>query len=433
MKQYTDLLRRILEEGRRKENRTGVDTISLIGPQMEFNLDDGFPIVTERPIFFRGCVAENLWFIDGLCNNEDLVAQKVNIWSSWALKEDVIEEMPRQTGEIVSAYIEHRRKSLPEGTKFTFEDAVRELTLADKEDMEKGLPVNGKTLDAKSDAELQGGYRLLREAGIPLVKSEVIMGKGYLGPVYGVLWRGWIDQNGRPIDQFKNIFEKLASDNPKLRYSRANIITSYNPGVLPDETVSPQDNVLAGRQALAACHTMFQFFAEPMTRKERFALCEKLGLVTDEIQNTYNVWFDGEFAVHPRVTAAECAAAATLLDMAFDQLDIAKDQLSLKLYQRSADFPVGVPFNIAGYALLLHMFCAQLNMKPAKFIHTFGDAHIYVNQIEGVHELLGRESPPLPTLWLNPSVDSIFKYTTDDIKLVGYEPVKPDIKFAVAV
>lgn len=426
MKQYTDLLRKILEQGRLKPNRTGVDVLSLIGPQMEFDMDDGFPLVTERPIFVDGIIHENLWFIDGRCNNEALIAEGVKIWNQWALKEDHTREASRTLPDVVNDYVAHRQTQMEEGIGFTYEDAVRELSHADKEDAEKGLPILGKELDAKSHLEIMGGHRLLREAGISLTQEEVLMPKGYLGPIYGVLWRGWIDHMGNRIDQLSNIFNKLASDNPKLRYSRANIITAYNPSVLPDETVGAEENIKAGRQALAACHTMFQFFAEPMTLEERLAWAKKND---PEKARWFPISESIQRDADGKILEDELADITEVLD----SCGIAKDQLSCKLYQRSADFPVGVPFNIAGYALLLHMFAAQLNMKPAKFVHTFGDAHIYVDQIEGVKELLTREATALPTLWLNPEVDSLLAYKREDFRIDGYSPVKPQIEFAVAV
>lgn len=420
MKQYTDVLERIRYEGRRKTNRTGVTTLSISGPSMTFMMDDGFPLETARPIFFRGIVEENLWFIDGKCNNEDLLAKGVNIWNAWALPEDVTREVYKNLPEVVTEFVEIRRKQQEERgeeVNYEYQHAVQELTKADHEDREKGLPVMDKPLDAKTEADLMGGQKLLRDAGIALKKIEVLWPKGYLGPIYGVLWRRWLDHNQQRIDQLANIMGKLASDNPKLRYSRANIITSFNPAVLPDETVSAQENVQNGRQALAACHTMFQLLAEPMTLEER-----------------YNWHFKdapdaAPFASHN----------AEALEQFLDEAGVAKDQLTLIMYQRSADFPVGVPFNIAGYALLLHMFSAQLNMKPYQFTHHFGDAHIYEDQLDGVDELLSRvrslngELPALPKLWINPEVKSIYEYKFEDFRLDGYAPLKPQIKFPVAV
>lgn len=333
MKQYTDLLRKILETGRLKANRTGVDVLSLLGPQMEFDMDDGFPLLTERPIFFKGIVHENLWFIGGVCNNEDLVKEGVKIWDQWALKDPTVRDMPRPMQDVLADYVTYRQTQLQpeEAAAFNIQSAGDELNAADLSDMAAGKPVNRKPLDAKSVEELQGGYALLREAGIPILRSEVVQPVGDLGPVYGVLWRGWVDHTGQPIDQFMNVFEKLASDNVKLRYSRANIITAYNPGVLPDETVGAQENVRNGRQALAACHTMFQLFAEPLTLDERYALyLKQLGRGEEEpFDNIMNLSRDVR-----ELEGAERELAEEVLTSALNERKIPIDQLSLKLYQR---------------------------------------------------------------------------------------------------
>jgi len=418
MQPYLDTLRTIRHRGRVKKNRTGVDARTIIGPSMTFHMDDGFPLGTYRPIFFRGITGENIWFIDGKCNNEDLLAMGIKIWNQWALPEDVTRTIARELPDVVNDLVEIRRKEQEEKGEevtYNFQDAVKELTEADRTDMDAGLPVMGKELGAQTAEELMGGHKILREAGIKLTKEQIVWPKGYLGPIYGKLWRGWISHTGERIDQLSNIMSKLASENPKLRYSRANIITSFNPAVLPDETVSAQENIQNGRQALAACHTMFQLIAEPLTEQER------IDLLTQKITS-------GDF---------EYTGPTESMGEHLDAQNIPKDQLSLVLFQRSADFPVGVPFNIAGYALLLHMIAKQLNMKPYQFTHHFGDAHIYEDQLEGVDELLARadstELPPLPKLWLNPEVKSISDYTLDDVKIIGYEPLQPQIKFPVAV
>lgn len=424
MKQYTDLLRRILEEGRRKVNRTGTDTISLLGPQMEFDLSKGYPLEDLRPIFFRGVLQENLWFLKGECNNEALAAVDVNIWSKWALAEPYIRDQPRQVPDAVIDYQNKRIAELPNRDELDENQInelrnsyVEELRLADERDHAAGEPTIVDPKDAKTANDLKGGFSLLREHGIPLFDKIEVMPKGYLGPIYGVLWRNWLDHMGRTIDQVQTMIDKLSSDNPKLRYSRCNIVTAFQPGVLPDETVDAETNIKAGRQALAACHTFYQLFAEPLTLQERIDL-----LMQDLEPGDVAYTGDDES-----------------MELHLDEKGIPRDQLSLKLYQRSADFPVGVPFNIAGYSMLLMMFAKQLNMKPAKFIHTFGDAHIYVNQLDGVQELLARaddpanQDRPLPQLKIRDGVASMFEYTPEDFELVGYSPIKPQIKFEVAV
>lgn len=190
---------------------------------------------------------------------------------------------------------------------------------------------------------------------------------GNLGPVYGAQWRAWEAPDRRKIDQISHVVDQLRN-NPN---SRRHIVSAWNPAVLPDERVSPQENVRAGRAALASCHALFQF---------------------------YN----------------------------------AGGRLSCLLYQRSTDCPVGLVFNIAQYALLTHLVAQQTDLEPGEFIWTGGDCHIYLNQIEGVQELLGREPRPLPKLILRRRPATIFEYRFEDVELADYDP-HPPIKFAVAV
>lgn len=191
--------------------------------------------------------------------------------------------------------------------------------------------------------------------------------EGDLGPVYGAQWRAWQTPDGRRVDQISQVVEQLRT-NPN---SRRHIVTAWNPAVLPDERISPQQNVAAGRAALASCHALFQFY-------------------------------------------------------------VAEGRLSCLLYQRSTDCPVGLVFNIAQYALLTHLVAQQTGHAPGDFVWTGGDCHIYLNQIEGVRELLAREPRPLPKLALQRKPASIFDYRFEDIELVDYNPHAP-IKFPVAV
>jgi thymidylate synthase len=190
---------------------------------------------------------------------------------------------------------------------------------------------------------------------------------GDLGPVYGAQWRAWRGPNNEHIDQITQVIEHIRT-NPN---SRRHIVSAWNPAVLPDERVSPKDNVKAGRAALASCHTLFQFY-------------------------------------------------------------VADGKLSCQLYQRSADSPVGLVFNIAQYALLTHIVAQQCDLVPGDFIWTGGDCHIYVNQFDGVREQLSREPRSLPKLLIKRKPASILEYQFEDFEIVDYDP-HPAIKFPVAV
>lgn len=190
---------------------------------------------------------------------------------------------------------------------------------------------------------------------------------GDLGPVYGAQWRAWAAPDGRRIDQISQVIEQIKA-NPN---SRRHIVTAWNPAVLPDERSKPQENVKAGKAALASCHALFQFY-------------------------------------------------------------VADGRLSCMLNQRSSDVAVGQVFNQAQYALLTHMVAQQCDLAVGDFIWTGGDCHIYLNQIEGVREQLQREPRPLPKLVIKRKPATIFDYQFEDFEITGYDP-HPPIKYPVAV
>jgi thymidylate synthase len=264
MKQYLDLLQRVLDEGVAKEDRTGTGTISVFGHQMRFDLSRGFPLVTTKKLHLKSIIYELLWFLRGDTNVHYLQEHGVRIWNEWA--------------------------------------------------------------DANGD----------------------------LGHIYGYQWRSWPDYNGGHIDQISEAVETI-KHNPD---SRRIIVSAWNVADLPDMKLPP-------------CHAFFQFY-------------------------------------------------------------VADGKLSLQLYQRSADIFLGVPFNIASYALLLLMMAQVTGLKPGEFVHTLGDAHIYSNHIEQVKLQLTREPRPLPQMKINSEVKDIFAFDYDDFTLEGYDP-HPHIKGEVAV
>jgi thymidylate synthase len=190
---------------------------------------------------------------------------------------------------------------------------------------------------------------------------------GNLGPVYGAQWRAWPAPDGRHIDQVSQVIDQIRA-NPN---SRRHIVSAWNPAVLPDERLTPQQNVRAGRAALASCHALFQFY-------------------------------------------------------------VAEGRLSCQLYQRSTDCPLGQVFNIAQYSVLTHLVAQQCDLLPGEFVWTGGDCHIYLNQVEGVQTQLHREPRPLPKLVVKRRPASIFEYRFEDFELLDYNP-HPPIKFSVSV
>ncbi|MGN0225117.1 MAG: thymidylate synthase [Prevotella sp.] len=264
MKQYLDLLDRILNEGVRKEDRTGTGTLSIFGNQMRFNMKDGFPLLTTKKLHLKSIIHELLWFLKGDTNVKYLQENGVRIWNEWADE------------------------------------------------------------------------------------------NGELGPVYGHQWRAWPDYSGGTIDQISNVVNQILHTPD----SRRMIVSAWN--------VAEVD-----KMALPPCHTMFQFY-------------------------------------------------------------VAEGKLSLQLYQRSADTFLGVPFNIASYALLLMMMAQVTGLEAGDFIHTTGDTHLYLNHIEQAKIQLTRTPRPLPRMILNPDVKDIFGFRYEDFTLEGYDPL-PHIKAEVSV
>ncbi len=264
MKAYQDLMKKILEEGAIKNDRTGTGTKSIFGAQLRFDLNEGFPLVTTKKVHLRSIIHELLWFLKGETNTQYLKDNGVSIWDEWANE------------------------------------------------------------------------------------------NGDLGPVYGAQWRSWKNADGKVIDQITNVIEQIKK-NPD---SRRLIVSAWNVGELD-------------KMALAPCHAFFQFY-------------------------------------------------------------VANGKLSCQLYQRSADFFLGVPFNIASYALLTMMVAQVCDLKLGDFVHTFGDTHLYSNHMEQTMLQLSREPRALPTMKMNPAIKNIFDFKFEDFTLENYDPY-PGIKAPVAI
>lgn len=264
MRQYHDLMKHILENGTKKEDRTGTGTLSVFGYQMRYDLNEGFPCVTTKKLHLRSIIHELLWFLKGDTNIKYLKENKVSIWDEWA-DED-----------------------------------------------------------------------------------------GDLGPVYGSQWRSWPTRDGDTIDQIKQIIQQI-KETPD---SRRIIVSAWNVGEIKN-------------MALPPCHAFFQFY-------------------------------------------------------------VADNKLSCQLYQRSADTFLGVPFNIASYALLTIMVAQVGNLELGDFVHTLGDAHLYLNHLEQAKLQLSREPRKLPVLKINSDVKELLDFKYEDFELVNYDP-HPHIKGAVAI
>ncbi|MDA7762671.1 thymidylate synthase [Crocinitomicaceae bacterium] len=264
MRQYHDLMKHILENGTKKEDRTGTGTLSVFGYQMRYDLNEGFPCVTTKKLHLRSIIHELLWFLKGDTNIKYLKENKVSIWDEWADE------------------------------------------------------------------------------------------NGNLGPVYGSQWRSWPTSDGDTIDQIKQIIQQI-KETPD---SRRIIVSAWNVGEIKN-------------MALPPCHAFFQFY-------------------------------------------------------------VADNKLSCQLYQRSADTFLGVPFNIASYALLTMMVAQVCDLELGDFVHTLGDAHLYLNHLEQAELQLSREPRKLPVLKINPDVKELLDFKYEDFELLNYDP-HPHIKGAVAI
>lgn len=301
MKQYHELMQRILDEGVRKGDRTGTGTLSVFGHQMRFDLQEGFPLVTTKKVHLKSIIHELLWFLQGNTNIRYLVQNGVNIWNEWPFQNYL-----NETGQADAfpKYSEQWKEKL-------------------KEFKEK----------------------IAGDAGFAQKWGE-------LGPVYGRQWR-----NFEGVDQIQQVVDDIRQS-PN---SRRLIVSAWNPKDIP----------VMAKSGLPPCHTMFQFY-------------------------------------------------------------VAEGKLSCQLYQRSADVFLGVPFNIASYALLSMMVAQVCGLQYGDFVHSFGDAHLYSNHLDQTREQLSRELRPLPRMHINPEVENIFDFRYEDFELRDYNP-HPAIKAPVAV
>ena len=311
--QYQDLVRKVLNEGTKKEDRTGVGTLSIFGHQMRFNLQEGFPLLTSKRVPFGLIKSELLWFLRGDTNIRYLLENNNHIWDEWAFKN----------------YVESDAYEGPDMTDFGRRALVDE------------------TFKVQYDEEMTKFQNEI------LTNDDFSERFGHLGDVYGKQWRAWQLRNGDTLDQIKIVIDQIKT-NPD---SRRHIVSAWNPEDVPS-------------MALPPCHTLFQFY-------------------------------------------------------------VAEGKLSCQLYQRSGDIFLGIPFNIASYALITHLIARETGLEVGDFVHTIGDAHIYSNHLEQAKLLLERDVRPLPQLVIQ-SEAKLDQIESNEIKVENYNP-HPSIKAPIAV
>lgn len=304
---YLTLLKKLLDEGVEKGDRTGTGTKSIFGYQMRFDLSKGFPLLTTKKVPIKSIIHELIWFVRGDSNLKYLADNNVHIWDEWPYK----------------AYLQRNNIPVPETGSDEWNTGIKEF--------------------------------------IEKIKSDETFAKDYgnLGPIYGYQWRNWPAPNGTHIDQLKNVIEQIK----KSPNSRRMIVSAWN--------VADIDEM--AKAGLPPCHCLFQFY-------------------------------------------------------------VANGKLSCQLYQRSCDTFLGVPFNIASYAVLTMMIAQVCDLEPGEFVWTGGDVHLYLNHLEQAQLQLSRinDLRPMPTLKLNPKIKNIEDFTIDDFELVDYNP-HDAIKAPIAV
>jgi thymidylate synthase len=374
--EYFRLLRLILEDGRVKKNRTGIDTIGVFGAQAKFNVNmDAFPILTTKKVWFKGVVHELLWFIKGDTNIKYLVDNDVHIWDEWAYKKYCDITRVNAPGWWDKWMKDNGDNTLSMYTKEEFIQKIRECP----------TPLFGEHFTEEN-----------------FKQAEFAVRWGELGQgTYGGMWRAFPYHDGSEdeshVDQLQKVIDKLKS-NPD---DRRMIVSAWHP-------------YWVDHCALPPCHCMFHFNTEELTLEERLHIFSKGWDVIEARKQ----WASGSIKIDEHE--------------ALDEHCIPRRKVNLLLYQRSCDTFLGVPFNITSYALLLAMVAHCVGMEPGVFTHTYGDLHIYQNHREQIDLQLSRPHRILPSLWLNPNIKNLVDFKFEDIKLIGYDP-HPAIKGEVAV
>lgn len=414
MQQYKDLVKLIKETGVYKADRTGTGTLSIFGHQMRFDLSNGqFPLVTLKKTHLKSIIHELLWFLQGATNIRYLKENGVSIWDEW-VKEGTAEYRDLTIDELTTAIKKHTKVEW-----FGFN--CREEEAGPAINCEYSKQSQSVTFNIRPSDYERVGVRngpiidVLRfVAGELGVQTKQLIA-GELGPVYGSQWRSWPnpkielieDQEEKArymasgltyadwlasgqakahvknesIDQISNLI-KMLENNPD---SRRLIVSAWNPAEVD-------------HMALPPCHALFQFYTAPLSGHERWKLMDK-----------------------KRIYISFCnTPSEEELHRLADEHGIPQRRLSCQLYQRSCDTFLGVPFNIASYALLVMMVAQVTNMEPGDFVWTGGDVHLYSNHMEQVDLMLSREPHALPKMKINPDVKDLFGFKFEDFELVDY-------------
>lgn len=401
-KQYLLLLSDIIENGVEKDTRAG-RVKSVFGRQMRFDLKEGFPLLTTKKVFTKGVIHELLWFLQrpynshGSMNIEYLIRNGVHIWDDDAYRwfKNNIANNFKPTKYLVC---------LDENDDEFIHNVVKGRT-----NFEYWIENESRL---KDETWLQN---ITKEEFLDLTLQRVeICGSymsryrfGDLGPVYGTQWRHFGDTS---FDQIHQIIETLRT-NPN---DRRMLCVAWNPNKLDE-------------MALPPCHVMMQFYTRKLANNERMKIFNRR-YMKGQIPKKWHDWFEE----YSKGTEEGADVSMPSDGSSYDIADIPKYGLSCMWTQRSCDVPLGIPFNIASYALLTHMIAEVVNMEPDELIASLGDCHIYMNQMDGVNEQLKREGNKLPMLEINRKVDSIEDFNFEDFVIKNYNS-DPPIKYPLSV
>jgi thymidylate synthase len=381
-KSYQSLLQDIIDNGVEKKDRTGTGTISVFGRQIRHKMSDGFPLLTTKKMAFKTMVTELLWFLRGDTNIKFLVDNNCHIWD----------------GDAYKNYLKSHKDNLI-GCTIVLSNGVSAEIIAQHNVNRNVLITDKGRINIEGDDTIKIlNDTLTQEEFINKIKTDDEFAKrwGELGPIYGKQWRQWVRKTTRDekivepgvyetsIDQIKNLINDLKT-NPD---SRRMMVNCWNVGDLDSMVLPP-------------CHYGFQVYTRELSREERMKILSK----TQPVQS-----WEG------------------YMKKDLDAIGVPKRAISLMWNQRSCDFPLGIPMNISSYALLLMMIADEVNMIPEELIGNLGDCHIYLNQMDGVKEQIGREPFELPTVHVR---DGIHSSSVNDVILENYQS-HPKIYFPLS-
>lgn len=390
MEEYLMVGATILNSGKAKGDRTGTGTRSMRSARVAFDLMNGFPLLTTKLVRLDKVFTELKWMLLGLSDNRWLVEHGCGIWSPWAVKEDVYK---------TTDLLPYERLEL----------ALRTLAGDDMDKFTKGW-VDGRY---NANPDVDEGMRYIDTFGVPRTKDVVMAKAGDLNAPYGPSWRAF---GNKRIDQIATMVELLKT-NPD---SRRMVVSSWDAGNLPDDTLTPSENIVAGNPCLPPCHWAHELYTEKMTLAERIGWhaansCTDASERAALIEHLTKLYADGD-----------------CVSVMLDDQGVPDRYLDLVFHMRSSDWFLGAPYNIASYGMLLMMYAKTVNMVPRWLEYQGVNVHLYNDHIQAFAEQFSRTPRARPTLLLNTRHDKLEDYVFEDFELIGYNPY-PAIKATPSV